>query len=97
MEQGLKSYSPPWKGRLLLACRKCQKKLKKSEHQHALANLKKTVKARSKQHPENGLHVLSVPCMDMCPKNAVAVCMPSKAADRLFLLRSKADLDQLSA
>lgn len=95
MERELKAYAPPWKGRLLLACRKCQKKLKKSDDLRALANLKKTVKGRSKNHPEARLHVLNVPCMDMCPKNAVAVCLPSRDADHLFLLHSEDELDRL--
>jgi predicted metal-binding protein len=91
----IKSYPARWQGELMLACKKCQKKLKKNDDLASLANLKKTVKERNKRGPATWLHIVNVPCMDLCPKDAVAICMPARAADRLMILRGKKDLEVL--
>ena len=95
MGSALKSYSARWGGELILACRKCQKKLKDSGHLRALAKLKKTVKQHNKQHPERQLHVINVPCMDLCPKDGVTVCRPERDSNRLSILRSLNDIERL--
>jgi predicted metal-binding protein len=91
----LKSYPAPWTGMLLLACRKCQKKLKKDDDLEALANLKKTVKRRNRKSGQELLHIINVECMDLCPGGGVTVCVPSQSTDRLLILRSTEDLDRL--
>jgi predicted metal-binding protein len=93
MEKETKSYPVPWQGRLVLACRKCQRKLKDEHGPKALGNLKKGVKARNKQLRQKLLHVINVPCMDVCPKHSVAVCLLGKPGDRLHILRTEEDLD----
>ena len=95
MDSELKSYPAPWQGSLVLACRKCQKKLKKHGDLKALASLKKTIKRRARHQPETLLHVLNVPCMDLCPKDAVTICVPAQSGDRLRILRSEEDLATL--
>ncbi len=84
----------PWEGRLILACRKCQKKLKGYDGLHALAKLKRTFKRHNEQHSEQTLEILNVPCMGLCPKNGVAVCDPCKPL-RLSILRSAEDIERL--
>lgn len=91
----LKSYPPPWKGQIILACRKCQNKLKESGDLAPLAKLKKTIKMRNKQSAGAQIHVLSVPCMDLCPKNAVTICNPAQHPLHLSILRAEGDIDQL--
>lgn len=88
MANGLKSYPTTWEGQLVLACRKCQKKLKQDEQLHSLSKLKKTIKRHNKEHPERLLHVINVPCMDLCPKDGVTVCCPGRDAGQLSILRS---------
>ena len=95
MPKEMKSYPAPWQGKLILACRKCQKKLKKSDDLKPLANLKKTIKAQNKRFPEAPLHILNVPCMDLCPKDAVTICIPSQADNRLRILRTEDDIQNL--
>lgn len=95
MPDSLKSYPPTWEGELLLACRKCQKKLKGVPGMRALAKLKKTVKRLNREHPDASLHVINVPCLDLCPKGAVTVYCPATAAARLFVLRQEAELEQI--
>src|SRR3569833_405413 len=90
-----KSYSAPWAGELILACRDCQKKLKHDHHLHALAKLKRTVKRYNREHPDRLLHLINVPCMDLCPKDGVTVCCPALDASSLSILRSGEDLDRL--
>jgi hypothetical protein len=48
MSNSLKSYAPTGEGALLLACRKCQKKLKGERGTRALAKLKKAIKRLNK-------------------------------------------------
>ena len=96
MATDLKAYPASWSGQLVLACRKCQKKLKRDHHLCALAKLKKTVKRYNKEHPDRLLHVINVPCMDLCPKNGVTVCCPARDAGSLSILRSGEDLERLS-
>jgi len=91
----LKTYPVSWKGELILACRKCQKKLKRSPDLRALAKLKKTIKRHNRQHPDRPLHVINVPCMDLCPKDGVTLCRPARHAGRLEIMRSAEDLDLL--
>jgi predicted metal-binding protein len=95
MANSLKSYPPTWKGDLLLACRKCQKKLKREPGMRAVAKLKKTIKRHNKEHPGGGLHFISVPCMDMCPKSAVTICLPTTQTARLSILRDEDEIDEL--
>ena len=90
------SSSPPtWQGELLLACRKCQKKLKGHDKLRPLEKLKRTVKQLNKTHPGHPLHLVNVRCMDVCPKLGVTVCLPQRSPLRLYILRSEQDLEHL--
>ena len=60
-----------------------------------LAKLKKTVKRYNQENPDRLVHVINVPCMDLCPKNGVTVCCPGRDPSRLSILRSDGDLDLL--
>jgi hypothetical protein len=95
MATSLKSYPPTWEGDLLLACRKCQKKLKDEPGVRALAKLKKTIKRHNKEHPGAGLHLVSVPCMDLCPKGAVTICLLANQPATLSILRKEDEIDAL--
>jgi predicted metal-binding protein len=95
MPHQLKSYPPTWKGDLLLACRKCQNKLKGEASMRELVKLKKTIKRQNKENPDNRLHLIGVPCMDLCPKGAVTICLPAKKPTTLSLLRSEGDVEKL--
>jgi|SRR5579875_2602147 len=95
MSAGLKTCPPTWSGELLLACRKCQKKLRHQPSLKSLARLKKTLKRRNREHPDRPIHLINVPCMDVCPKHAVTVCKPSEKPPRLTILRSASELDTL--
>jgi predicted metal-binding protein len=91
MANALKTYPAPWEGHIILACRKCQKKLKRNHALRALAKLKKTVKRYNKELPGHMFEVINVSCMDLCPKDGVAVCDP-RTASRLSILRSVEDI-----
>lgn len=95
MATSLKPYPPTWKGDILLACRKCQKKLKGEPGMRALAKLKKTINRHNKQHPDGRLHLISVGCFDMCPKGAVTICLPSVQPVTLSLLRNEGEVEAL--
>jgi hypothetical protein len=95
MHSEFKSYPAPWEGRLILACRKCQKKLKGDMNLHSLAKLRRAIKERNRRHPELQLHILNTPCMDLCPKSGVTICDPREFPGRLFILRSENDIDEL--
>jgi hypothetical protein len=90
MPSATKTYPAPWQGQLILACKKCQKRVKKDGGPKALSNLKKTFKKN------DSLHVLPMSCVDLCPKNGVVICLPADAPDRLRILWSEEDLKSLS-
>lgn len=93
----MKTYAAPWSGRTLLACKKCQKKLKKCGGNEELASLKKAEKTFAAEHPEiPRFHILNVGCMDFCPKGRVAVCAPTADGGDVALLRSIEDLSVFS-
>jgi hypothetical protein len=92
-----KTYPAPWQGTLILACKKCQKRLKKNDGPKALSNLKKTFKSLNKLNAGNPLHVLSMSCVDLCPGNGVVICVPAETQDRLQILWSEEDLEKLSS
>jgi hypothetical protein len=90
----IQTYAPLWQGRLLLACRKCQKKLKGDDDLRPLAKLKRTVKRYNKKYPNPPLNVINVPCMDLCPKDGVTICDPTQNPLRLSILRSEEDIER---
>jgi predicted metal-binding protein len=94
MPNEIKLYPPTWEGDLVLACRKCQRKLKGTPGMRALAKLKKAIKRRNQEHPGAVLHVINVPCMDLCPKNGVTVCIPEQPT-KLAVLHDEQGIDQL--
>jgi hypothetical protein len=94
MSKEQRTYPAPWQGQLLLACKKCQKRMKKDHGPKDLANLKKTLKARNK-HSDNPLHVLPMGCVDLCPKKGVVVCLPAQSESSLRILWSSEDLDAI--
>jgi hypothetical protein len=49
-------------------------------------------KRLNKEHPNTVLHVINVPCMDLCPSNVVTVCNPFHFPHRLSILHSKQDI-----
>jgi len=91
----LTGYPPTWSGEVLLACRKCQKKLKGERGMRPLAKLKSTVKGWNKAHPGEPLHLIQTPCMDLCPKGGVTVCLAQRDPIELSVLRSEEDLGRL--
>ena len=96
MAIALKSYPVSWEGELILACRKCQKKLKRDQDLRTLSKLRKAVKHSNKEHPDQQLHVINVPCMDLCPKDGVTICRPAHDSSHLQILRSIEDLYSLA-
>ena len=95
MANASKTYAAPWHGQILLACRKCQKKLKSDSDLRALAKLKQTIKRRNKEHLHQPLHVIKVACMDLCPKDGVTVCRPAREPNRLSIVRNEEDIEKL--
>ncbi len=90
-----KSYAAPWVGQLVLACRKCQKKLKHDNRAGALAKLKKAAKKYNRENPEERVHLVNVQCMDLCPKGGVTVCVPARNPGRLSILSSDKQIADL--
>jgi predicted metal-binding protein len=93
----LRSYPGPWKGQLLLACRKCQKKLKHGRKKVGISKLSKALKKRAR-HDENAprLHVIEVPCLKLCPKGGVTVCTQRQLGQgKCSIVRTNADVDAL--
>jgi hypothetical protein len=93
-----KTYPAPWDGNLILACRRCQKRLRKSDHPPAFAKLKKWLKARARQDglKKNALHVIEIPCQKICPKGGLVVLGQSQLASRpagFSIIRNQAEME----
>ncbi len=99
----LKSYKGPWlkRGPLLLACAKCQRKLKHEpgDDVRALARLKKSLRKRSRKTSAGiRLLVVQTPCLRVCPRNGVAVVTQAQAGrGACSILRLERDIDLLLA
>jgi predicted metal-binding protein len=99
----LKSYKGPWlkRGPLLLACGRCQRKLKPEagDDVRALARLKKSLRKRSRKTGAGiELLVVQTPCLRVCPRNGVAVVTQAQSGrGACSILRSKNDIDLLLA
>lgn len=93
----LRSYRGPWKGQLLLVCRKCEKKLKGKKKPGGLAKLKKALKERALQDGSGiRFHVIGVSCLDVCPKGGVTVCTQKQLGQGQFcILNTDADISTL--
>ena len=90
----LQAYPIPWGGQVVLACRKCQKKLKRSD---GVAKLSKALKKRARRD-EDGLklRVIEVSCLKMCPKGGVTVCTQAQLGrNECSIVRNRADVDSL--
>ncbi len=90
----LRSYRGPWKGELVLACGKCQRKMKGGK----VGNLKKSLKKISRAEGEGlVIKVLKVPCLKMCPKGGVAVCFGAQLQrSECSIVRTEEDLETIS-
>jgi predicted metal-binding protein len=93
----MRSYRAPWKGKLILVCKKCQRKLKHAGKKTGVAKLSKALKKRAKRDPDGlKLHVIEVPCLKLCPKGGVTVCTQRQLGrGECSIIRTGADLDAL--
>jgi hypothetical protein len=95
MSNSLSSYPTPWEGSLILACRKCQKKLKGNRILKSLAKLQDSIERLNKLHSRSPFHIVSVACMDLCPKGGVAICNTAWRTDRLLILYGEEDIEDI--
>ena len=94
---GLRNYPAPWKGQIVLACRKCRKKLKRDGKKNGVARLRKELKKRTRRNEDaQQLRVIEVSCLKLCPKGGVTVCTQRQLGDnQCCIVRSNADIDAL--
>ena len=95
----LRAYKAPWRGELILACTKCQRKLKKRKGTKAFANIKKWFKRRGKSD-EGGpdVRVVGIDCIKLCPKASVTIARQQQLGNvggEVSIIRSEADLEGL--
>jgi hypothetical protein len=92
-------YPAPWKGEVVFACRKCQRRLKKSGGAAALRKLKKWFRKRAHETPEaRQVHVIEVSCLKLCPKGGVTIFSArqlGKEPSTVCIARSEEDLKAL--
>ena len=97
VEGRVRGYRGPWKGQLVLICRKCQKKIKHSGTKNKLAKLGKTLKKRARRQESGAeIYTVGVSCLGMCPKGGITVCTGQLLArHECLILRSQDDVDAL--
>lgn len=93
----VRSYRAPWKGQLVLVCRKCQRKLKHDGKKSGLAKLSKALRKRSRREEDGpALYVVDVSCLNLCPRGGVTVCTVRQLARKqCSIVRTRADVDAL--
>jgi hypothetical protein len=91
----LKSYRIPSRGQFVFACSKCEKKIRHGKP----FKLKKALKREAKKAAEPlRLRVIGLPCLKLCPKNAIAVCTQVQlGTSRCSIVRTTADVAALYA
>lgn len=98
----LRSYPAPFHGKMVLACKKCMKKLKGSREHESVAKLKRSLRNCVKRAivPVE-LKVIPVSCMKLCPKGGVTVCtqaqMAAAGGPRVSIVRNQRDVEMLYA
>lgn len=94
----LRTYNSRYRSGVLLVCRKCERKLKRSgEHEHT-ANLKKSLRKLAKRAGTEVPYVIPISCLKLCPKGAVTVCTQRDLASlppSLTLIRTRTDVATL--
>ncbi len=93
----LRIYRAPWKGQLVLVCRKCQRKLRHGGKKAKLGRLSKQLKKLAR-HDQSGtmLHVVDVSCLKLCPKGGVTVCTKQQLdKSECTIVRSTRDMHEL--
>jgi predicted metal-binding protein len=95
---GLKSYRlKKAKGPILLACGKCQKRLKGEGDPEGIVPLKKVLKQVSKEQGSRSPYVIKVPCLKLCPKDGLVVLTARQVARReCSVLRTREDVGAIS-
>jgi hypothetical protein len=94
--EALRMYGVPWKGEALFACRKCQRKMKRTGVP-ALAKVKSWFKKRAKKGKGAPVHVIQIPCVKLCPKGGVTVFSRRQLRQEppgVCIARTEADLEQ---
>ncbi len=68
--------TPPWSDELVVICSKCGKKLASKDNEDPSELLKSELKARVKEEElKHQLRVVTSSCMDLCPKDRIAVAV----------------------
>jgi hypothetical protein len=96
-EAGLRNYRAPWKGQIVLVCRKCQKKLKHGGKKKGIAKLGKELRKRTRHNEEAlQLRVIEVSCLKLCPRGGVTVCTQQQLGrNQCCIVRTPEDIDAL--
>jgi hypothetical protein len=95
VETVFRLYPSRRSGPILLVCRKCEKKLKKSGHKPALKIGKSLKRLDRKEANPKPIQVISTGCMDLCPKDAVSLCLPALHPLGLIIVRTKQEIAAL--
>ena len=84
------------KGPILLACGKCQKRLKGDRNADGIVPLKKLLKGMSLEQGVRPPYVIKIPCLKLCPKGGIVV-MTGKQVDlgECSIVRSSEDADAI--
>lgn len=93
----LRIYRAPWKGELVLACKKCQRKIRKHDGPGALGKISRWFRRRTKENPDAApVRVIEIPCVKLCPKGGVTIFSQRQLAHQpsgVCIARSEEDLE----
>lgn len=95
MRPAIRPVSRPWR-EVVLVCRKCTKRAKGGFGPDGRSKLRQVLRKALKDSGRKDIRVISVGCLDICPKHAVTVVRGSNPGE-VLLVRTGTDPAELVA
>lgn len=73
-----------WSDSLIMVCTKCGNQFNNSSGTEAPDRIKSELKIKTKQEFGEAIRVISTSCLNICPKNKIAIAVARKKTDKVF-------------
>jgi predicted metal-binding protein len=73
-----------WDQALVIICTKCGKQFEKTDEKNAPERIKSELKSRAKLELGNSVRVITASCLNICPKDQIAVAIAQKNHSSVF-------------
>lgn len=73
-----------WTDTLIVVCTKCGKQFANSSEQESPERIKQELKILTKEKFAKGVRVVTSSCLNICPKNKIAIARASSSSSNVF-------------